>query len=236
MNMLKQFREMLYKTIIFILTVILAAVLFLRTDRNQTEYLNYNVYEILHLYNQMKIEQAFQPAENYLKSISLYFANIEEDMGILEMEIRNEDRELVYQKEIDADTLETGTFNSIPVNQSVKRGETYILSLVFRGNEEEDNFIGLMAVPGEKNLSQTGECYFDGLEAGYNLAMSYDLTSRPPQTGMTLFFAFIVLLNVFLIPCIRKMKMVQDLKKYLILFWEKQVWDRIRRKAVRSEE
>ncbi len=212
MILFRQIKEVLVRIMVLILTTIVAGILFFRADKMTTEYLNYSHYEMVHLYSQMRIEQTIQPSQNFLGSISIYCANIEADMGVLRVEIKEENGEVIYQKEIDADILETGEFNRFTVNKMVRTDRNYVLSLEFRGNSEEDIFLGLMAVPGEMNLVQNGECSFEGLEPGYSLAIVYEMEKMPPGIAIVILFVFIVMINIFIIPAIEKMELVRKIK------------------------
>lgn len=212
-------REILVRGIFLILTTILLGVLFLRGDKSGTEYLNFGEYDMLHVEDQMTVEQMIRPTEDFLVSVSLFCANIEPDMGILEIEIVDEDGKRIYQREVEADTLETGTFNRFAVNKTVEKNRDYTLSLTFRLNEgaNEELSLGIMAVPESKNLPQTGKCRFDGMKDDYNLAITYEM-GRPPLIGLTLFAAVLVIMNLFLFPEIVRMERVRKLKDYFLHF------------------
>lgn len=210
-------RFLIYCAVI-ILTTGLLGVLFLRRDTISTEYLDFDEHSMLHVHHGMEVEQVIRPTEGFLVSISLFCANIEPDMGILEMAIRNEDGKLIHQAKIDTDTLETGAFNRFVIKKTVKKNEEYTLSLTFRAEDEENEelYFGLMAVLKEKNLPQTGDCRFEGLEEDeYNLAVGYEM-SRPPGIGLTLFGAAVVMINLFLIPEIGKMEILQKQKERIL--------------------
>lgn len=209
----EKIKAILIRGIFFVLTAGLLGGLFLRGDRSSTEYLNYDEYDMLHVHDQMKIEQVIRPTEEFLVSVSLFCANIEPDMGILEMEIIDENGKRIYRREVEADTLETGAFNRFVINKAVKKNKDYTLCLTFRMNDKagEDLSLGIMAVPESKNLSQTKECRVEGMQDGYNLAIAYEMR-RPPLIGLTLFGASFVIVNLFLIPDIMRMKSIQKLK------------------------
>lgn len=212
-------REILIIGIFFILTAVLLGVLFLRGDRSGTEYLNFDEYDMLHVQDQMTVEQMIRPTEDFLISVSLFCANIEPDMGSLEIEIADEDGKRIYRREVEADALETGTFNRFAVNKAVEKNRDYTLSLTFRLQEgaDEELSLGIMAVPESKNLPQTGECQFDGIKDDYNLAVTYEM-GRPPLIGLTLFLAVLVIVNLFLFPDVVRMKKIQKLKDCILHF------------------
>lgn len=205
-------RGVCVRVILFLLTSILAGILFFQSDKVTTEYLNYSHYEMVHLDDKMSIEQSFHPSQNFLKSISFFCANIEMDMGILELEITNERGKVIYQKEIEADTLKTGEFNCFTINKIVSTDEDYVLRLEFKERSESDSFLGLMVVPNEMNLLQNGQCSLDGLKSGYSLAVVYEMGGIPPKVAGVMIFAFVIMINVFIIPAIEKMEVVRRIK------------------------
>lgn len=219
MTKMDKIRAILMRGIFCIVTAGLLGGLFLRGNRSSTEYLNYDEYDMLHVHDQMKIEQVIRPTEEFLVSVSLFCANIEPDMGTLEMEITDEDGKRIYQREVEADTLETGAFNRFVINKAVKKNRDYTLCLTFRMNDGagEDLSFGIMAVPESKNLSQTKECRFEGMQDGYNLAIAYEMR-RPPLIGLTLFGASFVIVNLFLLPEVMRMRSIQKLKDCFLHF------------------
>ena len=210
-------RGVCVRFIIFFLTSILAGILFFRIDTVTTEYLNYNHYEMVHLNDQMRIEQRIRPSQNFLRSISFFCANIETDMGILELEIADEEGKIIYQNEIEADTLKAGEFNCFAINKIVRADEDYVLGLEFKGRREKDSFLGLMMVPNEMNLAQNGTCSFEGMKSVYSLAVVYEMGRIPPKVAGVMLFAFILMMNVFIIPAIGNMKMTKKLMNKIIL-------------------
>ena len=206
-------KEIIIRVVFFILSAVLLGCLFLRGDRSSTEYLNLDEYDMLHVRDGMRIEQTICPREEFLVSVSLFCANIEPDMGALEMEISDESGKRIYRRKVEADTLETGAFNRIVINKAVQKNRDYTFSLTFRMNEEADAdlYLGIMAVPEDKNFPQTGNCYFEGIEDGYNLALAYEMRQFP-GIGFTLFCATLLIIFLFVAPDIRRMKSIQMLK------------------------
>ena len=205
-------RKIFVKCIFIIAIAGILAGVFLRGDRSSNEYLNYDEYDMLHVYDQMRIKQVIHPSDGFLVSVSLFCANIEPNMGVIEMELKDENGKRIHQAEIKTDTLETGTFNRFVINKSVEKKD-YILSLTFLLNDgvDEDFSLGIMAVPEDKNFPQTGNCYFEGIEDGYNLALAYEMRQFP-GIGLTLFCATLLIIFLFVAPDIRRMKSIQMLK------------------------
>lgn len=210
-------KEIIIRVVFFILSAVMLGCLYLRGDRSSTEYLNLDEYDMLHVQDEMKIEQTICPREEFLVSVSLFCANIEPDMGILEMEISDESGKRIYRRKVEADTLKTGAFNRFAINKAVQKNKNYTFSLTFRMNEEADAdlYLGIMAVPESKNLPQTEECQFEGMKDGYNLAIAYEM-SRPPLIGVTLLGAVLVIVNLFLAPEVVRMEGIRKLKDYFL--------------------
>lgn len=189
---------------IIIAVFIVLIVIFILRGKNSIkyDYFNFDEFTFLNLEEGKSIEQKFSITQSYLHSISLFFVNIFPGMDKLVLEIYDLNDNVIFAETMDASQLLPGEFNKFYIRKHIKKNKNYILKISY-GGQGEDNYLGIMAAPSEKNLADTGQCIYGGEPVGINIVALYE-TSTISLTLVTLSIAAIVIIAVFVFPEKRK--------------------------------
>lgn len=185
-----------FRVVLLAVTFIILVVIFNVKNSIRTDYLNYDDYTFLNLQEGISLEQKFNSTQNYLQSISLFFVNIFPDMGNLILEISNLKGEIIFKNIVDASQLVPGEFNKFDIKKYLRNDEDYILRVKYTGQGEAD-YIGILAVPAEKNLKINGDCIYGGKQTDVNMVALYE-TKTISWTGVTIIIAAMVIIVVFI--------------------------------------
>lgn len=174
----KRKREKRRRKLIFIGCGVLISVLFLgilfctgqlgiRTTLGVASVEQYNLIEA------EGIEQEIEINYNYLDSIFMFIANMEEGQeGTLGLKLVDEEDEIVFSNEYSLKKIETGTFQKLTVHKFLKPGK-YTLTVNYSGDIPEFGIPKVMVLGEEKNMEETGKCYLNGQIQKENLALGY---------------------------------------------------------------
>ena len=119
------------------------------------------------------IEQEIEINYNYLDSLFLFIANMEEGQeGALGLELVDEEDKIVFSKEYSLKEIEIGAFQKITVHKFLKPGK-YTLKVNYSGDIPEFGIPKVMVLGEGKNLEETGKCYLNGQIQKESLALGY---------------------------------------------------------------
>ena len=143
------------------------------------------------------IEQEIQVNYNYLDSLYMFVANVEEERdGTLQLELVNEEGKEVFSREYPLKKIKIGEFHKFPVHKFLKPGN-YTLSINYFGDIPKYGAPKVMALEKSKNLEVTGTCYNWGEALEENIALGYDYYQIP--YGLWLAVAAVIPLFAFLV-------------------------------------
>lgn len=160
-------------SVVFLCVLLMTGQFGIRTIRGVTSVEQYNLIEA------EEIEQEIEIKYSYLDSIYLFFVNLEEGQeGDISLELIDENGKRVLLKDFPLDKIEIGRFQKLPVRKFMKKG-SYTLTVNYSGDIPEYGVPKIMVLGEEKNLEETGKCYFKGQAQEEALAIGYEYYQFP---------------------------------------------------------